>query len=88
MGSEIIVVLVPVGMMLLAFLVYRSVEGPRRPYPVVTLILTVAFAIYFTVQAKSHYFTWFFIFTSLFGLPIGALAHLAKWAVGLRGSRT
>lgn len=88
MGSEIIVVLAPAGMLLLAFLAYRGVKGPHRPYPVVTLVLTVALATYFTVQAKSHYITWFFILTALFGVPIGALAHLARWAVGLHGSRT
>lgn len=78
MGSEIIVVLVPIGMAIILFLLYRIARGPDRPYPAVALTLTLAAAGYMTLGAPNHNLDWFFIWFTLLVVPIGAAAHAVK----------
>jgi uncharacterized membrane protein len=84
MGSEIIVVLVPIGIVILLFLLYRIVRGPDRPYPAVVLALTLAAAGYMTLGAQNHRLDWFFIWFTLLVVPIGAAAHALRWLVKRR----
>jgi uncharacterized membrane protein len=85
MGSEIIVLLVPIGIVILLFLSYRIVRGPDRAYPAVSLIAAMSIAGYLTAGARNHYLDWFFIWFTLAVVPLGIAAHALRWAVRRKG---
>ena len=81
MGSEVVVVFVPLGALLFAVIAYRAARGPERIYPVVALVASVVAAGYIASQARSGYFVWFLIWFALVAVPIGAAAHVTRWLV-------
>ena len=85
-GSEIIVFLVPVGLCLLLFMSYRTIRGPLRVYPASALAIALAWAGYLTAQMQNHYLDWFFILFTLVLIPVGAIAHAAKWLIERRSA--
>ena len=86
-GSEIIVFLVPVGFCLLLFLGYRIIRGPLRIYPTSALVVALAWAGYLTSQQQNHYFDWFFISFTFVLIPVGTIAHVAKWLIERRSAQ-
>ena len=85
-GSEIIVFLVPVGVCLLLFLAYRIIRGPLRIYPASALVVALVWAGYLTSQEQNHYLDWFFIWFTLVLIPVGTIAHAAKWLIERRSA--
>jgi hypothetical protein len=79
MGSEAIVVFIPLGALLLAFLSYRAARGPERVYPLVALVTSAVTAGYIASQARGGYVVWFLIWFALVSIPIGAAAHITRW---------
>jgi hypothetical protein len=80
-GSEAIVLFIPLGAVLLAVMAYRSARGPERIYPLVAFAVTLGAAGYIAYQQPSGFVMWFLIAFALISLPVGALAHFARWIV-------
>jgi hypothetical protein len=84
MGSEIIVFLVPVGLALLIFLLYRTIRSSSRIYPALTLVIALPWAARMAGQLQSYQLTWFFIYFTVVAIPLGIAVHVAKWLIERR----
>jgi hypothetical protein len=79
-GSEVVVIFVPLGVLLFWLLAYRVARGPERIYPVAALVTSAAAAAYIASQERGGYVVWFLIWFALVSVPIGAAAHIARWS--------
>lgn len=84
MDGEIVVFLVPIGMLIVVLLLYRIARGPHRIYPASSLVAALAATAYVTLGAEQHRLEWFFIWFTLLVIPIGAIAHVLRRAVNHR----
>lgn len=81
MGSELVLMFIPLGALLFVVIAYGAARGPDRIYPVVALVASVLAAGYIASQARSGYLVWFLIWFALVAFPIGAAAHVTRWLV-------